>query len=169
MSYDDVAYEDEDLYVLEHEMGERILYSAYEAVTDKPLVFNRPSVKEAVKAARKELEGVQEPTLREHHIQSAKKRGHRLQLPSGKKVPNWLLLLHEETHNRLGHSSRHEGWAHKQAPSHIIGEEEDVWRETAKVLKKEGKWTPEVMEIGIEVLSAYYDDIKKARRLIEEL
>ena len=169
MNNEIVIYEDEDLYVLEHEMDGRILYSAYEVSTDKPIVFNKPSVKEAVKAARKELKGVLGPSGRELDVQLAKQHGKRKRLPSGKILPNWLLLLHEETHNQLGHAPRLEGWTHGETPPHIIKEEEEVWQETAKELRDRGKWAPKTKEIAIEALGAYYDDTEKARRFIERL
>ena len=168
MSYDDVVYEDEELYVIEHEIGEHILYSAYEADTDKPIVFNKSSAKEAVQAARKELKGVSELSGREQDIKTAKQHGKRKRLPSGKVLPNWLLLLHEETHNRLGHPERRGSWP-EGFPLRVLREEEETWRETAKVLKSEGKWTSKVKEAGIEALGAYYDDAEKAHRFIEGL
>jgi len=169
MSYNDVVYEDEDLYVIEHNEDEHTLYSAFESATNRPLASNRSTIKEAVKASRKELRGIPELSGREQDIQLAKRHGKRKRLPSGKILPNWLLLLHEETHNRLGHAVRG-GWPHGEpSPPHILREEEEVWRETAKVLKSEGKWTPKVREAGIEALGAYYDDTEKARRYVESL
>lgn len=102
-------------------------------------------------------------------------RGKESIMAAGMKIPGWLIEMHEEIHDELGHPER--GALRKTITGHVVpgtlDEEKKVWRLTAQRLKEEGKWTQEIQNIATNVLAKYYKGInnpyERARSFIESL